>query len=159
MGYHSRSLQEMAARKDPAAFRRTLRMREQQKSTRRTWDSGRTSPRGLGRHLFRSNKRHGGQSCTYMGVSIIFRAPFFVVVSKGKPEGTHCFLLRGRGPKKETPSHTRFRWGGCSYFWTHWARCRGFRFEGSLWAAVAVHWLPVCLWLLFLGGEQRREGS
>ncbi|CAJ1431884.1 unnamed protein product [Effrenium voratum] len=31
--------------------------------------------------------------------------------------------------------------------------------SGSLWAAVAVHWLPVCLWLLFLGGEQRLRGE
>ena len=28
---------------------------------------------------------------------------------------------------------------------------------GSLWACVLVHWFPVSLWLLLLGGEQRRS--
>eukprot|EP00435_Cladocopium_sp_Y103_P055679 s2744_g18.t1 len=27
--------------------------------------------------------------------------------------------------------------------------------SGNYWACVLVHWLPVCIWLLLLGGEQR----
>ncbi|CAE7309337.1 unnamed protein product [Symbiodinium natans] len=30
--------------------------------------------------------------------------------------------------------------------------------SGNLWAATLVHWLPVCVWLLFLGGERRLRG-